>query len=284
MQAICAGCNGQFEPKRKEQRYCSYACSNTQNARKREQDKLNAGRHVSVWSCGGGVDSTAIAVLIVTGKLPKPDLAVMVDCGWERPSTMGYVRTVLQPRLNDVGISLQIVRSADWKADTSLFDRSGRCVIPAYRALGNGEVQKLGTRCGPWKRPVLKRWLRSKGVSKATNWVGMAADEARRAKPARERWIIHRYPLIEFGMTRADCVFAIGAAGWPRPIRTSCIMCPQRSLYEWRMMRGKWPAEFARACEIDEQLRSQDARLFIHPACLPLCSAVGKSVSPPGAG
>ena len=38
-----------------------------------EGDKLN------LWSSGGGVQSSAIAVLIAQGKLPKPDIAVMID-------------------------------------------------------------------------------------------------------------------------------------------------------------------------------------------------------------
>jgi len=34
-----------------------------------------------VWASGGGVQSTAIAALIVLGRLPKPDLAVIADTG-----------------------------------------------------------------------------------------------------------------------------------------------------------------------------------------------------------
>jgi hypothetical protein len=41
-------------------------------------DLLPAARR-RLWSSGGGTQSTAIAVLILQGRLPKPDLAVIVD-------------------------------------------------------------------------------------------------------------------------------------------------------------------------------------------------------------
>ena len=40
-----------------------------------------------IWSCGGGTQSGAIAVLIGQGKLPKPDLCFMTDTGREKSST-----------------------------------------------------------------------------------------------------------------------------------------------------------------------------------------------------
>ena len=40
-----------------------------------------------IWSSGGGVQSTALAVLICSGKLPSPDLAMIVDTTRERSTT-----------------------------------------------------------------------------------------------------------------------------------------------------------------------------------------------------
>ncbi len=37
-------------------------------------------------------------------------------------------------------------------------------------------------------------------------WIGISAEEnARRCKPSQEAWVTNRYPLREFGLTRADC-------------------------------------------------------------------------------
>lgn len=38
-----------------------------------------------VWSFGGGVQSAAIAVMVVKGVLPRPDLIVIADTGPRRP-------------------------------------------------------------------------------------------------------------------------------------------------------------------------------------------------------
>ena len=52
-----------------------------------------------IWSYGGGTQSAAIAALIVSGKLPVPDVAVIADTGREVSSTWDYLRDVVQPAL-----------------------------------------------------------------------------------------------------------------------------------------------------------------------------------------
>lgn len=61
---------------------------------------------LEVWSCGGGTQSAAIAALIVTGKLPKPDLAVIVDTEREKETTWRYYTNVLRPELWKLGVML----------------------------------------------------------------------------------------------------------------------------------------------------------------------------------
>ena len=48
----------------------------------------------TVWSYGGGTQTAAIAVLILQGRLPKPDIAVMADTGREIASTWDYLRNL----------------------------------------------------------------------------------------------------------------------------------------------------------------------------------------------
>ncbi len=223
----------------------------------------------AVWSCGGGVDSTAIALMIIQGKLSKPDLAFMTDVGWERRSTWDYVTGVLRPKLDAVGVQLQVIKTSDY-AGNSLVDRRGFTVIPAY-ARRDGKVIKYSTRCsGPWKLAVAKRWLREQGVTRCENWIGIAADESRRAKGSGQQWFEHRYPLIEAGMTREDCLFAVGQAGWPMPPRTSCVMCPHQTNNEWDRMAILEPKEFARACAIEQELQRTQPGTYLHQSCRPL--------------
>ena len=48
-------------------------------------------------------------------------------------------------------------------------------------------------------------------------WLGISTDEAIRMKPSRDRWIQNRYPLIEAGMSRRDCMDLVGGPLRPAP-------------------------------------------------------------------
>jgi 3'-phosphoadenosine 5'-phosphosulfate sulfotransferase (PAPS reductase)/FAD synthetase len=52
-----------------------------------------------IWSSGGGVQSCAIAALIVRGVLQKPAYAVIIDTEREMSSTWEYMREVISPAL-----------------------------------------------------------------------------------------------------------------------------------------------------------------------------------------
>ena len=46
-------------------------------------------------------------------------------------------------------------------------------------------------------------------------------------KISRDRWIANRYPLIEAGMSRRDCIDLWWGARYDRPLeRSACVACP----------------------------------------------------------
>ena len=63
-------------------------------------------------SYGGGVNSTALAVLLVQGKLPQyePWRLVMADTGDEKDRTYQYVKEVFEPYLAKHGKTLEIAK------------------------------------------------------------------------------------------------------------------------------------------------------------------------------
>ena len=137
-----------------------------------------AREHTEVWSCGGGTQSGAIATLISQGKLPRPDIAFMTDTGRERSGTWPFVDGFIRPALASVGVELTIV-------DASQFARldvywNDTILLPGFTTLG-GQVGKLSPFCsGKWKRDVGERFLRSVGVDRCRNWIGISRDEAGR--------------------------------------------------------------------------------------------------------
>lgn len=264
----CKECGVEFQTNRKPREYCSKTCSNKVIAINREKAK-EENKVFAVWSCGGGVQSTCIAVLIEQGKLPKPDLSIMIDTGYEKESTMNYVKGVTIPRLAKVGVTLNIVKTTDYY-DNDLFDRQGHLVLPAFKLL-DGRTIKYNTHCNnKWKQKVTKKWLRGKGVERAEGWIGISSEESDRQHIAETKWYTNRYPLIELGISREDCLSIIEKAGWSRPPRTSCYMCPLQADAEWKKMREEEPEDFEQACRLDEYLRTKEKDVYIYRKLIPL--------------
>lgn len=276
MTNVCEHCGEQFATTRSKRRFCSQLCANRANGPTAAKTRESDAPWTSVWSCGGGVDSTAIACMIVEGEIEKPDYGIMVDCGYERRSTWEYVSTVIIPRVATVGLELRILRTADYGGDTSLINKQGCVTIPAHRKNPDGSVSKLRTWCnGNWKVKVVMRWARSIGIERMENWVGMAADEQRRVKPSPRKWRVNRYPLVEAGLTRADCLYKLGTAGWPKPPRTSCFFCPNQADGGWLQMFRSEPDEFEKACKVEAMIQETHPDVFLHRKCLPLRTIPG---------
>lgn len=223
-----------------------------------------------VWSCGGGTQSVAIAALIFTGQLPKPDISIMVDTGRERSSTWRTYREVLKPNLASVGVDLVIVEKAKY-AKVDLYTLTGDLVLPVFTETG-----KMPTFCSnEWKQRVARRYLREQGVEKCEQWLGYSCDELRRMKPSGVTWIRNVYPLIEKKMFREDCRSLVQSLGWFSS-RSSCYMCSNMSDKEWLDIKTEDPADFEKACLEEDAVREKDAGFFFHGSRVPLREVVFK--------
>lgn len=223
-----------------------------------------------IWSCGGGTQSGAIAALIRAGKLPRPDYAFMTDTGRERSSTWPFVDGFIRPALAAVGLELTIVKAADFARLDVVWN--GDVLLPGF-TMASGSVGKLSPFCsGNWKRDVGERWMRSIGIEKARNWIGISRDEARRIRAQHRGWLELWYPLIfEVPMTRARCVELIRAEGWTGQIpHSACYMCPNLSNAEWIDMHLNWPDDFEAACVLEDEARLTDPHFYLHEQCVPL--------------
>lgn len=270
MTLICKNCGQPFESVRRAKKFCSVNCSNAWNGAHRERAKLPPPDKI-VWSSGGGIQSTAIAVLICQGRLPIPDLSLMVDCGYESKRTLAYMQTVTIPKLKEAGVDFHLVPSSRYTS-VELMTKDGYCNLPAFRKNADGSVSHLSTHCnGMWKNYVSRKFVRENGIDRYQQWLGISTDEMRRSKKTSGRQYIElRFPLIELGLSREECVSLIRDAGWPVPIRTSCFMCPQRTMFEWLRLKIECPEDFEEACRIEEQIREIDPDVFLTPKCRPL--------------
>ena len=228
-----------------------------------------------IWSSGGGVQSTAIAAMIVQGKLSKPDLAVISDTERELSTTWAYMDAVTLPALLVAGLVLHRVKKSRY-ATVDLYGGKNKdsLLIPAFTTQ-EGEVGKLPGFCSnEWKLRVVQRWAtKEHGVKAATLWMGISTDEQKRASLPTGKWQ-KRYPLIEFGMSRADCFAVVEAMGWPEPPRSSCWMCPNHREGEWLWQQEAAPADHRKAIVFDRELRVRDPHAWVHPSAKPLGEVV----------
>lgn len=121
------------------------------------------------------------------------------------------------------------------------------------------KVQKLARkeRRPPPAMPadVREAWLLMQGTPLAVQWIGISIDEAHRMKPSRHPWAVHRWPLIELGKSRSDCIVWMTKRGYPEPPRSACKYCPYHSDEEWVRLRDEEPEEFAEAVLVDKVYR-----------------------------
>jgi hypothetical protein len=105
-------------------------------------------------------------------------------------------------------------------------------------------------------RPLIRKAKELRGKDReVVFWIGISADEVWRMKESREKGIVHRWPLIDAGITRAACLAWMRERGHPVPPRSACVFCPYHSNAEWRRLKIKEPEEFGRAVAYEARLQ-----------------------------
>jgi hypothetical protein len=222
------------------------------------------------WSYGGGTQSIAIAVLVVQGRLPKPELIGICDTGREASETWEYTEQYVKPLLASLGLVIE--RIPHDLATVDMYGKNGDMLVPAFTDTG-----KLPTFCSDkWKKQVFRRWLRTQGVESCVTWIGISLDEIGRLKESDVRWQTYEYPLVfSLPMKRDQCRKLILDAGLPEPPKSSCWMCPHRHNDQWARLKEHYPDDWQAAIELDEAIRERDTEhaMYLHNSRVPLRDA-----------
>ena len=237
---------------------------------------------IEIFSSGGGTQSTAIAVLIVQGKLPKPAMVCIADTGREMPTTWQYFKAITAPALEKIGVPTHIVTAKEWARERvrGIFT-AGHLQIPAFSNM-SGEASKLSAFCSShWKQETIDRWLsQTHGLtrSKYRKWIGFSMDETNRVlrmQGGKEyKAGLIRFPLVDDVPTkRHEAIRIVENAGWPPPPRSRCWMCPNQSDYEWAEVKNEYPELWNEAVNMAEEIRQTDKHAYIHSAIKPLREA-----------
>ena len=141
-----------------------------------------------VFSCGGGVQSTACLVLAAQGRIPyRTFIFANVGDKAESPATVRYIKDVLKPYAEQHGIRwVDVAKVNRHGKPVDLFDdcmENQRSVsIPLHYSGGGLGFRNCTTK---WKIEPIAKWIRH-NAKDCVLGVGISTDEPQRAKPARD--------------------------------------------------------------------------------------------------
>lgn len=253
---------------------------------------------LTVISLGAGVQSTTMALMAAHGEIgPMPDCAIFADTQAEPKEVYDHLHWLMSPSV--LPFPVNIVTAGNLAEDSlklRVSKKSGKTyqkrLIPMFIKNPDGTKGIFNRRCtSEYKVREIVKGIRSIAGGSAVrawnrdrpnepmveSWIGISTDEAYRMKPSSEPWIVNRWPLIEKGFSRRDCLRWMQLHGYPTPPRSACVFCPYHNDHEWRRLRDEQPDEFAKAVawereaqrvsESDETLKG---RPFLHASLVPL--------------
>lgn len=180
---------------------------------------------MNVVSYGGGTNSTAMLIGMWERGIPA-DLILFADTGGEKPHTYAHLELMHVWSVKHLGCGICVVKSPTKTLEQDCLDRNA---LPSV-AYG------FKTCSQRWKAQpqevFLNNWLPSirhkEQGGEIVKLIGFDADEPQRAK----LYPGNRYPLIEWGWGRDECIEAIDRAGLTRPGKSACFFCPSSKAHE----------------------------------------------------
>ena len=224
-----------------------------------------------VLNLGAGVQSTTVALL----KDGDFDVAIFADTQEEPAAVYSHLRWLIETLKTPI-----LIRTVGKLGDDLIAGRNSTgqsfMTIPAY--LGDGGMGQR--QCSKqYKAEVVERTIRRevlglkprqripKNVT-VTQYFGISRDEASRAIRIKARVPRARFPLLELGWTRGDCLRFL-ADRVPHSVpKSACVFCPYQTNAQWRNLSE---VDLLRAIEVDRAIRQGNKHLrYLHPSRRPL--------------
>ena len=210
-----------------------------------------------VFSCGGGVQSTACLVLATQGAIPyRTFIFANVGDKAEDPLALDYINSVLKPYATLHGIEwVDVQRNRRDGSKADLWDelQKPNRSVPIPVMMQNGAPGRRSCTVD-FKILPIARWIK-RNAPGCILGKGISTDEPHRATPSRENdGYTSSYPLIELGLSRSDCLRIAKDAGLPQPPKSACWFCPYKTTDRWTEMKRENPLRFAQAVELEAHL------------------------------
>lgn len=255
-------------------------------------------------SLGAGVQSTAVALLAVTGVIEPIDGAIFADTGWEPAHVYDHLDRLEREVLEPAGVPLYRVSAGNLRDDLLGEGRQRFGTIPVYTLDAEGGLGMVRRTCTKeYKLEPIKAKVREllggkldpdtgrvgqpKRGRHAEQLIGISIDEVGRAKDSDVGYSRHSFPLLDLRLSRSDCDRINRRHGFAETAKSACIGCPFHGNGAWRELRDKHPDEWQDAVEFDRRLREAGsaftdppagkpplrAAAYLHRSCKPLDEA-----------
>ncbi len=192
---------------------------------------------MNILSFGGGVQTTALAILAARKEV-QVDAAIFADPGAEKPETYWYIEAYIKPLFKEAGIPFIVVPGIRGKKQLNLIE-----YIRHYRTLPsifNGHR---------WCTVEHKILPIERAMPKAHQLIGFSVDEAQRKEHIKRD---AGFPLLDLGLTGADCQHIISNYGWPIPVKSSCFFCPFQRWEQWNWLKINHPELIESALSLEK--------------------------------
>lgn len=211
-----------------------------------------------VLSWGVGLQSTLLLEMSAQGELPKIDVAIFSDTGFEHDHSY-EVFDFYGKRAAKAGIQVVKIGDQDIYSDTYK-----KVSLPLFVENTGRQIIRKCTRdykIRPIQRVIRKHLgVNPRGRLKANLvdlWLGITVDEIERAKPSRVAFINHKFPLLDLGIYRHHCEEWFKSKGLLVPGKSSCKFCPYKSLYEWGQMRENEPDSLRLIADLQDHINGK---------------------------
>lgn len=249
---------------------------------------------IRVLSLGAGVQSTTVLLLAAAGRLPRLNAAIFADTGWEPRGVYDHLNRLDEEIAKPAGVPILRVSAGNIR-DDALNPHHRFASMPLYVLNRDGTSGMVRRQCtSEYKVKPIKAAVRRllgyehprpvpRGVY-AEQWIGISTDEQHRQRESDVQYVVNRYPLLELGWSRRDCIRFLDEQGWGATPKSACIGCPFHGNRAWRDLRDNRPEEWADAVDFDAAIRGGSARAnaqgqqlrgtaYLHRARVPLDEA-----------
>lgn len=248
-----------------------------------------------ILSLGAGRQSSALLLLAAEGRIPRPDVAIFADTGWEPQPVYRHLERLERDVAQPAGIPVLRVSAGNIRADA--LDPAHRFVsMPTFTINADGSRGMGRRQCtNEYKlRPIKEKVRELLGYPHPLNIprdvyaeqaIGISRDEIGRMKDSGLKYLRSVFPLLDLegaadgraGWTADDCIRYLRSRGFRHVPKSACVGCPFHGNRQWREMRDNRPDEWADAVAFDHALRAapreDGIREYLHPSRVPLDEA-----------